>query len=81
MLHYITISQTFGIKQKVGICVNVRRTNGHVHGHGKLADDHHCVRICIGMLLEMDLAALQQLLCDQSTLAKAVQKAQAALDN
>lgn len=39
------------------------------------------VHICIGMLLEMDSAALQQLLCDQSTLAKAVQKAQAALDN
>lgn len=34
-----------------------------------------------GMLLEMDSAALQQLLCDQSTLAKAVEKAQAALDN
>lgn len=39
------------------------------------------VHVCIGMLLEMDSAALQQLLCDQSMLAKAVQKAQAALDN
>lgn len=37
--------------------------------------------VCVGMLLEMDSAALQQLLGDHSMLAKAVQKAQAALDN
>lgn len=36
---------------------------------------------CVGMLLEMDSAALQQLLGDHSMLAKAVQKAQAALDS
>ncbi|XP_047425255.1 uncharacterized protein LOC124996375 [Mugil cephalus] len=34
-----------------------------------------------GMLLEMDPAVLQQLLCDQSMLEVAVQKAQAALDS
>lgn len=34
----------------------------------------------VGMLLEMDPAALQQLLSDHTTLEVAVQKAQAALD-
>lgn len=36
--------------------------------------------ICAGMLLEMDPAALQQLLSDHTVLEVAVQKAQAALD-
>lgn len=36
--------------------------------------------MCAGMLLEMDPAALQQLLSDHSMLEVAVQKAQAALD-
>lgn len=36
--------------------------------------------MCAGMLLEMDPAALQQLLSDHTMLEVAVQKAQAALD-
>lgn len=37
--------------------------------------------ICVGMLLEMDQAALRQLICDRKMLDVAVRKAQAALNN
>lgn len=35
--------------------------------------------LCVGMLLEMDPVALQQLICDRKMLDVAVGKAQAAL--
>lgn len=37
--------------------------------------------LCVGMLLEMDHAALRQLICDHKMLDVAVRKAQAALNN
>lgn len=40
-----------------------------------------CILVCVGMLLEMDHAALQQLICDRKMLDVAVRKAQAALNN
>lgn len=37
--------------------------------------------LCVGMLLEMDHAALRQLICDRKMLDVAVRKAQVALTN
>lgn len=39
------------------------------------------VSVCVGMLLEMDHVALQQLIFDRKMLNVAVRKAQAALNN